>query len=173
MDFLKRLDLNPGQKVGDFGAGALAAWARYLSHLVGQSGEVLMFEVKKTALQSALAHAQIHRLGNCRGVWTNLEVYRGAQGIADNTLDAGLMADLLSESKHQREIMTEIHRMLKPGAKLLITDWKIDTHFPVAPAKQMRVPAEYVTDVAKAAGFTELEKFEVDANHWGLLLLKN
>lgn len=169
---INELGLTPGLVVADFGAGATANWATKIAELVGTDGQVIMFDVRKDSLAAALGMARLKGITNCRGVWSNLEIYRGAQGVADNSLDAGVMVNVLSQSKHPKDILAEVHRMLKSGAKLLIIDWLVDTVHPLAPGSDNRMAAEYITTLTNDLGLTLLKQFNPGKNYWGLIVVK-
>lgn len=169
---LEKLSISAGQSVADFGAGGSANWAAQIGHQVGPSGQVLMFDVRKPSLAAALNEAKIHGLSNCRGVWSNLEIFRGAKGIPDQSLDQGVVVNLLNETKYPKDVLTEIHRMLKVRAKLLIVDWHPSTTHRLAPPSGRRLAPEYVESIAKEVGFAPVEQFSPGPSYWGLVLQK-
>lgn len=169
---VKHTGLVPGQRVGDFGVGGAATFAMTLADTVGGQGQVLMFDVKKSALSGAMSMAKVHGVNNCRAVWSNLETYKGASGVTDNSLDAGLLINVLDQSTKHKDILAETSRMLKPGAKFVVVDWKPDVALPIAPQAKSRVADGHVEQVAQSLGMTTLEKFEAGPYHWGLVLVK-
>jgi len=169
---LRRLELQTGTTVADFGAGSSALWAATMSDAVGADGSVLMFDVRSSALKAALKVASIRGRTNCKAVWTNLEVYQGASGVADNSLDAGILVNVLNGSKHPKDMLAEIHRMLKSGAKLMIIDWEPTTENRLAPPVNHRVASPFVETLAKSLGFAPMSKFSPNASTWGLILMK-
>lgn len=171
-DILHHLDLGAGMTIGDFGVGGHAFFALPAARLVGEGGTVLMFDVLKSALSGALSAARMRGVSNCQAVWSNLEVYRGARGVSDGTLDAGLAINILHESKKYPDILAEIARMLKGGAKLLVVDWKPEIELGYAPPRENRLPLQHVEQVANGIGFATFEKFAAGPNHWGLVLVK-
>ncbi len=169
---VQRLGLVPSQKVGDFGVGGAAPFALVLSAAVGADGQVLMFDVMKSALSGALTLTKLRGATNCQAVWSNLEIYGGASGVADGSLDAGILVNVLDQSTKQKDILAEVGRMLRSGAKLLVVDWKPDVELPIAPDPAKRVADGQVEQLAKELGFALLEKFEAGPYHWGVVLVK-
>lgn len=169
---LAHLQLAPGMWVGDFGVGASGSFVLPIGKIVGAEGGVIMFDVKKSALSGAMTRAKLGGAGNFRAVWTNLEIYEGAPGVADKSLDAGALINVLHQSEKHQDMLAEIGRMLKSGAKLLIADWKPEARSPIAPPVPRRMSDGYVEQLAQDLGFGLLEKFEVGAYHWGLVLVK-
>ncbi len=169
---LPHLGLVAGMWVGDFGVGAGGHFVGPVGKIVGIDGGIIMFDVMKSALSGAMTRAKLHGTAQYRAVWTNLEIYEGAPGVADNTLDAGLLINVLHQSTKHQDMLAEINRMLKPGAKLLVADWKQEVHSTIAPPSERRMADGYIEQLSKDVGFVTLEKFEAGTYHWGLVLVK-
>ncbi|MBI2984116.1 MAG: methyltransferase domain-containing protein [Candidatus Kerfeldbacteria bacterium] len=169
---IDRLGVKIGMKVGDFGVGGAASFAVPLGQRVGPNGEVLMFDVLKSALSAALSLTKMRGLNNCRAVWSNLEIFEGARGVRPNSLDAGLLVNVLNQTKKYRDMLVEIHRMLKTGAALLVVDWQPGMNLSFAPTKEERLAVEHVNQVARELGFATLDQFSAGPYHWGLVLVK-
>lgn len=169
---IHRLGLRPGMRAGDFGVGGQGFFVTAMASRVGPTGQVLMFDVKKTALKSALGIAQMNGLKNCQAVWSDLEVYEGARGIGRTSLDAGALINVLHQSTKHQDMLTEIHRMLKPGARLLIVDWQPGGKSPGAPPPDHRLAADHVIGLAKTIGYALLERFQASPSHWGVVMVK-
>lgn len=169
---LTHLNLAPGMWVGDFGVGAGGHFVVPVGKIVGRDGGVVMFDVMKSALSGAMTRAKLSGAENFRAVWTNLEIYEGAPGVADNTLDAGLLVNVLHQSTKHKDMLAEICRMLKPGAKLLVADWRPEVSSTIAPPAQRRMAEGYIEQIAQGLGLTTAEKFSAGSYHWGLVLVK-
>lgn len=169
---IDRLRLQPGWVVADFGVGANANWAVRMAQQVGHDGQVLMFDVRKAALAAALSAAKLSQVKNCRAVWSNLEIFKGALGVSDGVFDAGIIVNMLNETKHPKDVLAEIHRMMKAGSQLLIIDWDPDTAHPLAPKPERRLAADYVAMLSKSVGFAPVERFTPGVSYWGMMVTK-
>lgn len=169
---IAHLEIKPGQTVGDFGAGGAAHLALELSKQAGANGSVILFDVQKSALSAALSLLQARSVTNGKAVWSNLEVYGGASGVADGTIDAGVITNVLHQTKTPNAILAEVSRMLKSGSRLLIVDWLTDQTTPLAPPVEVRVSPDHIAQLAQAQGFAPLEQFSAGPYHWGLVLVK-
>lgn len=167
------IGVSGGMTVADFGAGGSANWAVKLAELVGPDGQVIMFDVRKAALTTALNMVALRNVKNCQGVWSNLEIYQGAKGVTDGTFDAGIMINLLNETRHPKDVLAEIHRMLKTGARLLIVDWAIDSTHRLAPPHERRMAMEFIESLAKTLGYATVTQFVPSPNYWGLVLARD
>lgn len=169
---IQHLELKPGQTVGDFGAGGSAHLALEMSRAIRESGTVLLFDIQKPALSAAISLLAARDVANGRAVWSNLEVYGGASGVMDGTVDAGVIANVLHQSKTPNAILAEVSRMLKSGARLLVVDWLTNSVSPLAPRVEARVSADHIAQLAQKLGFASLEQFQAGPYHWGLVLVK-
>lgn len=166
------LNLKTAMHVGDFGVGGAAHYAVPAAERVGQAGIVFCVDVLQTALSAAAGVLQLHGLTNCKAVWANLEIYGAARGIPDNDLDAGIVINVLHQSAKYKDILAEIQRTMKSGAKLLVVDWLPDASMAIAPAADRRLSTGHVRDVAQSLGYASFEEFRAGKYHWGLVLVK-
>lgn len=169
---INKLQLKPGNTVGDFGCGGSGHIALAISQAIGPDGGVLVFDVQKSALSATMSLAQTRGANNIKSVWTDLETYQGASGVSDASLDSGILINVLHQSKHPKAILTEVGRMLKPGARLLIVDWLTETASQLAPPPEQRLGIDHIVQVAEGVGYSVFEKFSPSAYHWGLVLIK-
>lgn len=171
-NLLTNLKLAPGMWVGDFGVGSAGHFAIAIAEQVGAEGGVLMFDVVKSSLSGAVTALRDRGFTNCRSVWTNLEIYGGASGVADGTVDAGVLVNVLHQSRKPKDILAEVHRMLKVGATLLIVDWRPEAVTTIAPEKKNRLGANYVEELAKSVGFAPVSQLDPSQYHWGIVVAK-
>ncbi|MBI5467137.1 MAG: methyltransferase domain-containing protein, partial [Candidatus Kerfeldbacteria bacterium] len=98
--------------------------------------------------------------------------YGGASGVADGTVDAGVLVNVLHQSKKPKDILSEVHRMLKVGAPLLIVDWRPEVEATIAPTRKARLAAEYVEGLAKSVGLAPVSRLDPSQYHWGIVVAK-
>ena len=167
---LAALDVEPDQHVADFGAGGGGHFTFPLARRVGRGGMVYAVDVVPDNLKGIKRRAVAEGVSHVRVVHSNLEVI-GATAITEESLGRVLVVNVLYQNVHHDHILKEAHRLLKPGGKLLVVDWRSDTGR-VGPPVARRVSAEQLKDIAVSVGF-ELER-EVAASlwHYGLIFLK-
>lgn len=122
---LHRIGVGPGQVIADLGCGGSGYFVLQAAKMVGSKGTVFGIDVLKSALSNLVSRAKLSNLPNIIPVWSNLEVFRGARLVRDEAVDVALLINLLYQSKHHAEILKETYRMLKPGGRLLVIDWKV------------------------------------------------
>ncbi len=111
-----------GMTIADFGSGS-GYFAIILGQRVGKDGRVYALDVQETALDNVRVKAKAAGLENIETIRTNLEVV-GSSGLADNSQDMVLLANILFQSEQKEDIIKESKRVLKEGGVLVIIDWK-------------------------------------------------
>jgi ubiquinone/menaquinone biosynthesis C-methylase UbiE len=169
---IKRLELKPGYIVADLGTGREARMALAAGQVVGNDGMVYAVDIVKSILPAVQTKAAIHGINNIHTVWSDLEIYGAAKEIADNSVDAACLVTILFQSRKHQAILREAIRILKPGGRLVIADWKSASDVPLGPAPEMRVKPEDVIKLASDLKLKLIDEFDAGRCHWGLLFQK-
>jgi len=88
--------------------------------------------------------------------------------LPENALDLVLMTNLLFQVGDIGAVFGEAKRVLKPGGKVMVIDWKESAR--VGPAEKL--PPEKVREVAGRAGFELIGEFDAGNFHYGLIFEK-
>lgn len=168
---LHRMGVGPGQVIADLGCGGSGYFVLQAAKMVGSKGTVFGIDVLKSALSNLVSRAKLANLQNIIPVWSNLEMYRGARLVRDEVVDVSLLINLLFQSKRHTDIMREAYRMLKPGGRLLILDWKV-SGMKMGPTPDDVIHVSDVRRVAEDAGFLFMEEFTPGPYHFGLVFKK-
>lgn len=168
---LQRAGVGVGMTVADFGVGREGSFMLNAARMVTERGTVFAIDVVQDILRLVEELAHNAGVSNVVTVWSDLEMYGAAQRVADNSVDVGILANTLFQSQERAAMLKECMRMVKPGGKLLMVDWKaVDTA--LGPPMEQRVSAEEMKEVGAAAGAHLLEEFDAGEYHWGLLFEK-
>ena len=167
---LADIDVGYGDYVGDFGAGTAAFFTMEAARLVGDKGRVYAVDVVKNVLRAIEGRAVLEGVANVITVWSNLEIY-GATKIPDASLDSGILVNVLFQSQKKSDIIREIDRTLKPGAKFLIADWK-KRATPLGPPLDLRFDEEEIRPVMQQLGYREVNLESIGPYHWTMLWVK-
>jgi ubiquinone/menaquinone biosynthesis C-methylase UbiE len=116
------LGVRAGQHVADLGCGT-GYFSIELARAVGKDGVVSAVDIMQEPLDSVRARSESLGLGNIRAIRANLEVL-GGTAIPDNSQDLALLANTLFQSQKKDAILAEAVRILKPGGRLVVIDWK-------------------------------------------------
>lgn len=168
---LEKAGVHEGALVADFGCGAAAHFVFPASAMVGSHGKVFAVDVIPAALQKITQRAREENKANIVPVWSDLEVFRGAKDIPDNTIDIGMLINTLFQSKNKEAMMRESARMVKRGGRLLVVEWKMAVA-PLGPAANVRVTPDAVRALAHGLQLEESYSFEAGPYHYGILFKK-
>ncbi len=143
---LKRASVEAGMRVLDAGCGpgriTIAA-----AELVGTSGHVVALDIQPAMLAKLEDRMRQHGISNVTTVLAGLG--NGALSAAD--FDRAFLVTVLGEVPDPRAALREIHRALRPGGVLSITEVLPDPHYQ---------PVARVRALITEAGFREQEWFK-------------
>ncbi len=86
-------------------------------------------------------------------------------GLPGGIADFCLLAFLLHEVDDHAGLMSEAHRLLKPGGRVLMVEWRAEMDSP-GPPRRLRLSREKVEALFSEAGFTGFRYVEWSANHY-------
>ncbi len=112
----ERSELQTGETVLDLGSGAgldaiIASW------LVGPTGKVIGLDLNPAMCRQAKAHAALGP--------TTFECHEGRMEeipLPDASVDVVISNGVINLSFHKRKVVEEMHRVLKSGGRISITD---------------------------------------------------
>lgn len=146
---LKRLALQGGETVLELGAGT-GVFTVEVARAVGVQGTVYALDISPAMLGRLLMRAERAQVANI------LPLLADARSIPlpDGSVDIALMVTVLGEVSDRRGALKEIHRVLKSGGLLSITEMMADPHY---------LPGFYVTALARQCGF---ETYSIEGMPW-------
>ncbi len=116
------LPIEIGSGVADLGAGT-GTWSIPLAKKIGPTGKVYACEVQQNMLVRIENEAKQHGVTNIQTVWSNIENHQGTK-LRDSSVDWVIAANVLFQVEDQSGFIKEIARILKPGGRVLLVDWK-------------------------------------------------
>lgn len=161
--------LQPGVKVADFGSGA-GYFTILIAKKIGEGGLVTAVDILESALETVRAKAAVGGLNNLQTVRADLEVL-GGSGLADNSQDIVLLANILFQSNKRSEIVQEAKRILTPSGNLIFIDWKKGSGG-LGPPEANRVDAQEIKSVFENQGLVFVREIDAGAFHYGLVYKK-
>lgn len=161
--------IRQGEMVADVGCGS-GHYVKLLAHAVGSGGHVYAVDVHNDMLKKL--DRDIHALGfkNVSTIWCDAEKEKGTKLKAD-LLDAVLLSNILFQTEDDRGLFREMHRILKPGGRLIIIDWT-DSFNGMGPHRHHVYTKGQALSRTNEAGFSVLSDFTPGAHHYGLILKK-
>jgi len=113
---LKEVGIKAGYQVLDFGCGP-GGYILPLAKLTGVSGKIFALDINPAAILTVKSLAAGHKLANVQTILSD-----GATGLPDGSIDVVLLYDVLHHLKSPEDVLRELHRVLKPGCILSVSD---------------------------------------------------
>lgn len=161
--------IRPGDRVGDFGAGA-GAFSAVLSKLVGPQGRVYACEIQKALVEKLTDQIRRDRLGNVEVIWGDLEEAQGTK-IKDGTLDAAIIVNTLFQIEDRQTAIGEMARTLRAGGKLFIIDWA-ESWGGIGPEPAQVLDESEARALGEGAALSFERSFDAGGHHYGLAFRK-
>lgn len=166
---IKALELKEKMRVADFGAGS-GYYAIALGRAVGPDGKVYAIDVQKELLSRIKSRALEQKVRNVETIWADLDQV-GSTKLADSSIDAVVVANVLFQSEHKDRLIAEVRRILKTGHFVMIIDWN-DIDRPLGPHKSQLFPEVAAKKLLESSGFEFWRAFYAGAHHYGLIYRK-
>ena len=155
--------------VSDFGSGS-GYFTILLGQRVGKDGKVYALDVQETALDSVRVRAKAAGLDNIETIRSNLEVI-GSSGLADNSQDMVLLANILFQSSQKEEIIKEAKRVLREGGNIVVIDWKMGTGG-FGPPDSLRTDDVAMRSLVIGEGLLFEKQIDAGQFHYGMIFRK-
>lgn len=166
---IEQFELQSGARVADFGVGT-GFYALAASRRVGSAGRVYCLDIQKDLLKRLQESAERFKLDNIEVVWADLE-HEGGSKLADASVDAVIVANLLFQIEDKSTFVKEVTRVLKQGGKVLLVDWS-GSFGGIGPTEVNVVSKQLATSLFEENGFKVQKEIEAGAHHWGVILKK-
>jgi len=166
---IKQLGLRPGEKVVIFGSGAGGHTLAAARALAG-SGIVYGIDARGQMVEKLKKEVSERRHLNVRILPGKVDTY-GGTGVHPGTTDAVAIPDTLFSHQNKEAIFQEAMRILKPGGRVLVVDWKA-SYKGAGPQPEHVFSEEEALAMAKKTGFEYLKKFSAGQYHYALIFLK-
>ncbi len=160
---LAGLNLREGETFLDVGCGS-GYFSLPAARLVGPTGHVYAVDISLEMLM------RVGRRIYAEGV-VNVETVLSRETnipLPDGCADAALLANVLHEADDRPALLREIHRLVRPGGRLLVVDWR-KAETPAGPPVEDRLEPEVAEAEAVAAGWRLRGPVEAGPYHWGRL----
>lgn len=157
-EFLKRFDLKPGQVVFDLGAGP-GFWTLPLADVVGEHGTVWAVDVSQELLDTLVSHNPPANVTFRRSELPTID-------LPDASADFAWLAFVYHEIEPPEKLAHELRRVLKPGARVAVLDWRPDAQGTQGPPRTDRVTPTQVIGWLVGAGFVNAQETWQDPDNY-------
>ncbi len=166
---VREFGIEPGMRVADFGSGA-GHLTILIAQKIGPEGKITALDIMEDKLESVRARGKASGLDNIDTVRANLEV-AGSSKLADASQDVVILANILFQSQKKYDIIKEATRVLKPGGRIALVEWK-KTAGGFGPPDELRTAEFEMQALFKEAGFTNSRPFEAGQFHYGFIFTR-
>jgi ubiquinone/menaquinone biosynthesis C-methylase UbiE len=156
-EILKAIDLKPGQRIVDVGAGT-GLYTRLFAQLAGEQGWVFAVDISPKFIQHINDTVKASDLHNV----TSVLCQHDSIDLPPESVDIVYVCDTYHHFEHPAETSGSIYRSLKDGGQLVVVD------FERIPGKSrdwilghVRAGKETVRSEIEAAGFKFVEETEI------------
>lgn len=163
---IAQLGLREGMKVADLGAGT-GAYSKAASYHVGHTGHVYAVEVQKDLVNKLDSEIVKWNTKNTECILGDIEKVGGTK-IADKSMDAVIISNVLFHSQDKLGLIDEAKRILKKGGRLLLVDWA-QSFSGMSPSANHIVSKNHAEDLFVKRGFKALETISAGAHHYGII----
>jgi ubiquinone/menaquinone biosynthesis C-methylase UbiE len=169
-EVINKCQITQGMHVADLGCGNLGYFVLPIAKLVGKDGKVFAVDIQNPVLEGVRSRARLEGLSNVVTVRSNLEIV-GSTKIPEKSLDLALLINVLFQNKNKENMLKEASRLLKPGAKLVVIDWK-KISVPIGPHLELRVNPDEIKQMATKIKLNFQEEVDFGAYFWGMIFTK-
>ena len=166
LQILQKAGLKEGMSVADMGCGTQGHFVFSAAKIVGEKGVVYGVDILKSALAGVESQIKLQGAGNVKTVWSDIEIF-GATKIRDASLDLVMLVNNLAKEAMLKEAL----RLVKPGGKLLVVDWKTGAA-PFGPPTKDRISPDIMKKAAEGLGVKLEQEFDAGTYHYGLVFIK-
>lgn len=166
---IRQLGLHEGELVADLGAGT-GAYTLAAAKEVGGAGRVYAVEVQKEILSYIKDEMSRGGVTNVEIIWGDIE-RAGKTKIRDHTVDAVIIANVLFQVADKGGLLKEAKRILKPGGKALIVDWK-ESFGGMGPRAEDVFSYEEARALLEDNGFSFIRNIDAGDHHYGFIVKK-
>ncbi len=156
------------QDVADFGAGAGHFSLEAAKRLEG--GRLFAIDIEKEMLTRLTSEARERNHTHLHAVWGDLARIGGVP-MTNESFDKVIAVSVMFQVDDRDAFVQETKRLVRPGGKVLLVDWKEGTTF--GPHHEHRIPEIEALSLFRKHGFEKEKDVNAGDYHYGMILVRN
>jgi ubiquinone/menaquinone biosynthesis C-methylase UbiE len=161
VEVLAAMSLHSGETIADIGAGT-GYFSLPLAQAVGPLGKVYAVDAQPEMLSLLQQMLKQATLDNVELVHAEADDTH----LPPSSCDHLLLANVWHEFDNRTAVLEESARVLKPGGRIALLDWRPDVEPLAGPPLEHRIPASNALDQLHSAGFHSLSTTNVGLYSW-------
>jgi ubiquinone/menaquinone biosynthesis C-methylase UbiE len=149
---VRLLDPQPGMQIADVGAGT-GYFALPFAATIGPTGTVWAVDGQQGMLD--ILQGKLETPGSPANIKCQLGT-ASQTGLLSGICDIALLANIWHELDQQDAVLLEMARILRPGGRLAILDWRKDRAQPPGPPPEHRISASETAATLASQGWRVL-----------------
>jgi len=166
---IAQMNLKQGEAIADFGCGT-GYFSIPLAQKIGEEGKVYSLDVVPEKLEAVESQAKTLGLTNLIVQRVNLENKEGSKLKAES-IDWVIMKDVLFQNNEKNNMLEEAKRVLKPGGKVLLVEWKTEDTA-IGPDQEIRISKEKALELINKCELGIEKEIAAGDFHYGYILTK-
>jgi ubiquinone/menaquinone biosynthesis C-methylase UbiE len=160
-EVLEAMCLHPGEIIADVGAGT-GYFSLPLAQAVGTNGKVYAVDAQDEMLSLLRQKLDDATLSNVELIHAEAD----NTGLSASSCDCFFVANVWHEFDDHAAVLLEASRVLKPGGRIAILDWRTDVEPEAGPPLGHRLDSSHATDALHSAGFQRGSTANVGIYSW-------
>jgi ubiquinone/menaquinone biosynthesis C-methylase UbiE len=160
-EVIAALAIQPGDTIADIGAGT-GYFASPMADAAGPLGKVYAVDAQAEMLEHLRAKLETNRTANVELVHAEAD----ATGLPGATCNLLLLANVWHEFDDHAAVLRESKRVLAPGGRIAILDWRPDVERDAGPPLDHRIPAAHCMQDLLTAGFVNTAHTNTGKYSW-------
>lgn len=163
---LRKAGLRRGRILVDLGCGT-GFFSVPASRVTGSRGQVISLDFQLDMLSSLKAKLKAEAEANLELMLSDVL----AVPLRSASVNLVLMVDTFHEVERKAVFLREAWRILKPGSRIAVVDWK-KVRMEIGPPWEERLTLDEVLSFLSQAGFRKSFTFEAGLYHYGVTAVK-
>lgn len=162
---LSEAGVKPGEVVADIGCGT-GFFTLPLAKYVGKRGKVYALDTSPTMIKELRKRTK--NLKQVKPICSQENRFP----LQDGSLDFALLVNMIHELENWRQFLKEVYRVLKPGGRICIVDWK-KMKMEIGPPLKIRFTKKRIGEVLRQTGYSQIKSLSPLLFHNAIIGVKN